>query len=323
MDKPELQEAWRRMTDHWSGAMVVGGSDAIAVVSPSRPSNGFCVKVTLDDGQDPFRAVAWALSIETPLDPLIVCSRGRILYVLDAKQKNVVGKLRGHGGEITAIVVHPSFPYLFCTCSRDFSARLYDLTMTPRDSPNNPHWPPSTSSSLGGAPHGLQSSEPEGVGIGRCVAVLCGGPSGGHNAAVLNASFHPTYPLLATCGLDRAVKIWCLPKMSFEEMTREDKPLFSSTRIHQARVISVNWQVIYTRLDDEHRIDVLNRLSLDVLATHSAPALMRHNGQKENVYLADGTIAIWRWLGFNRFFPPNQQKPSKVMRGCASVRSVS
>ena len=91
------------------------------------------------------------------------------------------------GQEITAIVVHPSFPYLICTCSRDFSARLYDLTMTPRDSPNNPHWPPSTLPSLGGAPHGLQSSEPEGVGIGRCVAVLCGGPSGGHNAAVLNA----------------------------------------------------------------------------------------------------------------------------------------
>lgn len=61
------------------------------------------------------------------------------------------------------------------------------MTMPPRDSPNNPHWPPSTLPSLGGAPHGLQSSEPEGVGIGRCVAILCGGPSGGHNAAVLNA----------------------------------------------------------------------------------------------------------------------------------------
>ena len=91
--------------------------------------------------------------------------------------------------------------------------------MRPREFPNNPHWPPSTSPSLGGAPHGLQSSEPEGVGTGRCVAVLCGGPSGGHNAAVLNAvgyilysnttlswltvdqSFHPTYPLLATCGV--------------------------------------------------------------------------------------------------------------------------
>lgn len=49
---------------------------------------------------------------------------------------------------------------------------------------------------------------------------------------------------------------------------------------------------------------------------------MRHNKQ-ENVYFTDGTIVIWRWLGFDRFFPPDQQKPSKVMRGCASVRSVS
>lgn len=59
--------------------------------------------------------------------------------------------------------------------------------MAPRDRPDNPHWPPSTHPSLGGAPHGLQASEPEGVGIGRCVVVLCGGPSGGHDAAVLGA----------------------------------------------------------------------------------------------------------------------------------------
>jgi polycomb protein EED len=59
--------------------------------------------------------------------------------------------------------------------------------MSPRQQPNNPHWPPSTAPSLGGAPHGLQANEPEGMGVGRCVAVLCGGPSGGHDAAVLNA----------------------------------------------------------------------------------------------------------------------------------------
>ena len=113
------------MIDLWSGAMVVGGSDAVAVVSPSHPSNGFCVKVAQDGGQvcirrllemtqltpsqDPFRAVAWALSNEAPFDPLIVCSRGRILYVLDAKQKNVVGKLRGHGGVRRSVGLRNSF----------------------------------------------------------------------------------------------------------------------------------------------------------------------------------------------------------------------
>ncbi|KAF9229227.1 WD40 repeat-like protein [Gyrodon lividus] len=300
MNKPEIRDAWKIVTDQWSGTLVVGGSDTVAVVSPKHPSNGFCVKVIDDSGQDKFCALAWALSNEAPLDPLVVCSRGRMLYVLNAKQKKVVGQLRGHGGEITAVITHPAFPYIVCTCSRDFSARLYDLTMPPREHPNNPHWPPSMLPSLGGAPHGLQASEPEGAGIGRCVAVLCGGPSGGHDAAVLNAAFHHTYPLLATCGLDRAVKIWRLPKMSFDKMAREDKPLFSSTRIHQARVMSVSW------------------LSLDVLVTNSAPALTRHINQKDDLHLEDGTIAIWRWLGFDRFFPPNQPKPSKVMRGCAS-----
>lgn len=223
-----------------------------------------------------------------------------MLYVLNAKGKQIIGQLRGHGGEITSIVVHPSFPYLVCTSSRDFSARIYDLTMPPRDKPNNPHWPPSSAPSLGGAPHGLQSSEPEGIGIGRCLVVLCGGPSGGHEAAVLGAAFHPTHPLIATCGMDRAVKIWRLPQMSFDKMAREDKPLFSSTRIHKARILTVSW------------------LGLDVLATSSAPALMRRNGDRNDLYFEDGTIAIWRWLGFDRFFPATRPRPSKVMRGCAS-----
>lgn len=51
MDKPELQGDWKMLTDHWSGAMAVGGSDALVAVSPSHPSIGFCVKVTQDDGQ--------------------------------------------------------------------------------------------------------------------------------------------------------------------------------------------------------------------------------------------------------------------------------
>jgi hypothetical protein len=59
--------------------------------------------------------------------------------------------------------------------------------MTPQQKPNNPHWPPSTVPSLGGGAHGLHMSEPEGVGVGRCVAVLMGGRSGGHQAEVLGA----------------------------------------------------------------------------------------------------------------------------------------
>ncbi|KAL4070894.1 WD40-repeat-containing domain protein [Scleroderma citrinum] len=301
MNQPEIRKGWEPMVDSWLGAIIIGGTDAVAVWPAKGSVGGFCLRIPGNGAsQGRFSAVAWALSNEAPLEPLMICSRGSILYVLNVNKKQVVSQLRGHGGEITSIAVHPSFPYLVCTCSKDFSARIYDLTMPPRDRPNNPHWPPSTLPSLGGAPHGLQPSEPEGIGIGRCVIVLCGGPSGGHDAAVLGAAFHPSYPLIATCGMDRAVKIWRLPRMSFDKLAREDKPLFSSTRIHKARILSVNW------------------LSLDVLATSSAPALMRSNNNPDDLYFEDGTFAIWRWLGFDRFFPDDRPKPAKVMRGCAS-----
>jgi hypothetical protein len=88
---------------------------------------------------------------------------------------------------ITSIAVHPTHPYLFCTTSKDFTTRIYDLTLTPQLSANNPAWPPGTLPSLAGAAHGLHMTEQEGVGMGRCIAVLCGGRSGGHQDAVLGA----------------------------------------------------------------------------------------------------------------------------------------
>ena len=39
------------------------------------------------------------------------------------------------------------------------------------------------------------------------------------------------------------------------------------------------------------------------------------------VYFTNGTVALWRWLGLDRFFPPHQPMQT-VLRGCASVRVV-
>jgi hypothetical protein len=44
--------------------------------------------------------------------------------------------------------------------------------------------------------------------------------------------------------LDRTVKIWFVPPASKLLLTREDKPLFSSSKIHKARVLSVSWWAI-------------------------------------------------------------------------------
>jgi polycomb protein EED len=71
-------------------------------------------------------------------------------------------------------------------------------------------------------------TEAEGSGNGRCIIVLMGGRSGGHQAAVLGAvsqtshldvmiiltnypmkAFHPQLPVLATCGVSLLTWFFC------------------------------------------------------------------------------------------------------------------
>lgn len=140
---------------------------------------------------------------------------------------------------ITSIAVHPATPDYFATTSRDHTTRIYDLRLPAvlpvhphtrnargrKEYNPNPHWPPGKKPSLAGAAHGLRlhPNEIEGFGPGRCVAVLMGGRSGGHNAAVLHAvsrttsrsflnnelngiqAFHPSFPLIATCGVRNSI----------------------------------------------------------------------------------------------------------------------
>jgi hypothetical protein len=46
---------------------------------------------------------------------------------------------------------------------------------------------------------------------------------------------------------------------------------------------------------------------------------MRRNGRRDDIYYEDGTLTVFRWIGFDRFFPPDQEKIGKVLRGCSSV----
>ncbi len=150
--------------------------------------------------------VAWALSSEEWLDPLVILSFLGLVFIYDVKKRRIVSQLRGHGAvrifsflntsfscfvvqPITSVVVHPKLPHLFCTTSRDFSTRVYDLTLKPKQRPSNPPWPPNKLPSLAGPAHGLDMTQPEGPvdGIGRCVLVLMGGRSGGHQGEVLGA----------------------------------------------------------------------------------------------------------------------------------------
>ncbi|THH16816.1 hypothetical protein EW146_g3895 [Bondarzewia mesenterica] len=272
---------WKKMIQYWSGTIAVG-----------------TVGQKTNEG---VTSVCWALSRNQPLNPFIVFCCTSLLYVVDVRLCQIVGYLRGHGGAITSITAHPTTPDILCTTARDFTARIYDLTLNPTQEPNNPEWMPGTGPSRAGAAHGLHMTEPEGKGIGRCVVVLCGGRSGGHQSVVHDAAFHPLLPLIATCGMDRAVKIWRLPPSVEGEnppIQREDKPLFSSSCVHKARVLSINW------------------VSHDILVTHSAPAPMRRE-ESDEWYEEPGTMVLWKWLSTDRFFPPNQPF-QEVLRGCAA-----
>ena len=42
--------------------------------------------------------VAWAISLDEPLQPLVVFSRGSLLYTFNVIRSGIMGYVRGHGG---------------------------------------------------------------------------------------------------------------------------------------------------------------------------------------------------------------------------------
>ncbi|KAF9496143.1 hypothetical protein BDN71DRAFT_1446572 [Pleurotus eryngii] len=245
--------------------------------------------------------IAWALN-PTSLSPFLLIAVDRKVLVIDTRNQSVSGLLRGHGGTITSIAVHLTSPHIFCTTSKDFTTRIYDLTRSATEPSTNLHWAPDPRPSGAGLPFGLRAVEPEGHDQGLCTTVLVGGKSGGHRAAVLGAAFHPVLPVLATCGSDRALKIWYVRPRNTKTLVREDKPLFSTTKIHQASVGSLVW------LGREH------------LLSHCATPVFRAcEGEETILKTGKGTLVIWEWLAMDRFFPPEHVDSwQDVLRGSAS-----
>lgn len=110
--------------------------------------------------------------------------------------------------------------------------------------------------------------------------------------------------------IDRCIKLWHVNPRNSAQITREDKPLFSSSRIHRSRVLSVQW------------------ISYDTLISHNPSAILRdepNDIENKKTHLVPGEIVVWRWLGLDRFFPPlydnlrAEGQTQSVLRGCASV----
>ncbi|KAI0094822.1 WD40-repeat-containing domain protein [Irpex rosettiformis] len=302
----ELQSHWKASITPWLGSILVGSIGQAWIFRKAGPPLCLQVPPCSDEHMEKslgrhVKCAAWALDPRSWTAPLVVLAAFGMVFVYDPMAGKLISSLRGHGGEITSIATHHMHPYRFLTSSRDHTTRLYDLRFAPRKGPNNPPWPPSKRPSRAGTGFGLHITGSEGDGFGRCIAVLAGGRSGGHQAAVLHAAWHPTEDLIATCGADRAVKIWRTPYVDYkkvyedtEHLAREDKPLFTTDLIHDARVLSVWW------------------LSHDILISHSAPALMRGKSV-HHMYEEPGTVAVWQWLGYDRYLGVGGLRP--VMKG--------
>ncbi|KAG6814079.1 hypothetical protein H0H92_003126 [Tricholoma furcatifolium] len=201
---------WLCMVNEFSDAIAIGSDQTVYIFFTQKSRNPISYKVPFNNQDitpvptDCMR-VTWTLDPRNPLEPLLLFSYLNLLYIYNVKKQALAGYLRGHGGAITSITVHPIHSNLFCTTSRDYSARIYDLMLEPKQGPSNPCWPPGTSQSFAGAAHGLHMTENEGQGIGRCIVVLMGGRSGGHQAAVLGAAFNPDFPVIATCGVSSKI----------------------------------------------------------------------------------------------------------------------
>ncbi|OCB86089.1 WD40 repeat-like protein [Sanghuangporus baumii] len=300
--EPNKLAQWQKIFRKWSGVVAVGGGAKLRLFL-SRPRQQYLpiceIEVPQMVEEADISCTAWCMVQNADeFWPLIAFSANSLLYLYNVEKANYHGILRGHGGKITSLAVHPADPCILASTSYDQTCRIYDLTKRASGRIDNPHWPGQTRIALAGAPFGLRSNEPEGIDYGRCAAILVGGPSGGHVAPVLGAAFHPSFPVIATCGMDRAVKIWNLPEMSTDRICREERPLFSSTAIHDAQILSISW------------------MSKDMLLSSCGESLVRL--WELSPTPSPGTLVLWKWLGFDRFFPLDREAWSTVHRGCAS-----
>ncbi|KAF8516386.1 hypothetical protein JB92DRAFT_3142584 [Gautieria morchelliformis] len=304
--KDDTRSWWSYLVAKWRDTAAMCGGKVVRLISTLPQRHGHPIfQVALPvDCRFTVTRVKWALN-PWDLHPLLLYTHSSVLHIFDVEARRFLGCIRGHGGDITSIGVHHLHPHLVFTTSRDCTIRIYDLRIT--DVARKEH--ESFQEQKPGNPFGLQIDNDGGECLlGKCIVVLTGGRSGGHEAAVLGADFHASLPLIATCGMDHALRIWHLgPALFLKDrylaqgptFYKEDKPLFSSTMIHDARVISIHW------------------LSHETLMSHSAPPIARMNGKP--VEGDSGTLIVWQWLSVNRFFPPGSsvyQEPP--LRGCIS-----
>mmetsp|Transcript_2279 Transcript_2279/g.4618 ORF Transcript_2279/g.4618 Transcript_2279/m.4618 type:complete len:377 (+) Transcript_2279:73-1203(+) len=153
----------------------------------------------------------------TPL--LAIAGLTGLIKIIDLSIGRMVKALYGHGNSVNDLKIHPQYPCLVLSASKDESVRLWNMKTS--------------------------------------VVVLIFAGSGGHRNEVLSVDFHPSASWsFLSCGMDNSVKIWDFSdyeELVLSSMTWDtDKngsfptkykqlPQFSTTRAHSNYVDCVRW----------------------------------------------------------------------------------
>jgi len=260
----DYESRWKTVIKSYRGLSAVAGRGTIYMLHAHTGQSPLVVAQIRLCLRHDITALAWSILPQT-MDPILLFASNHVLYVWDISTNTRRSALAGHGAAITSLAVPKGMPTIVASASRDFTIRIWDLCA--KDESHLPASPPFYSRCIG---------------PGSCVRILHGNFSGGHSAPVMHVDFHPALPLLASAGLDRAVKIWSIHS-EFGVKTHRDasgrsqrRPLFSSTRMHPSGLCAVKW------------------LSQDVLATQSIPM------HTSRIAKADALVRLWRWLGYPR-----------------------
>lgn len=171
--RPIYAVCFNFLDSRYRNVFATAGGNRVTIYHLSE-NNGLAVLQTYldDDKEEAFYTVSWACDdFKSPL--LIASGSNGVIRVIDAGKESISKSFVGHGDSVNELRTQALEPSLVASASKDESVRLWN------------------------------------VNTGVCILIFAG--AYGHRNEVLSVDFHSSNKnLIASCGMDNTVKIWCL-----------------------------------------------------------------------------------------------------------------